>query len=350
MPVAQAAKEETPVFLLAAGVRPELTANSHRGHQLPTSVLYPGIGSVNSNTALGLHACLYDSGRRSRSTGKERDAESGLDWFKTRYFSGAQGRFTSPDEPPNDQESSDPQSWNLYSYVRNNPLKFIDPRGRDCVYLNGSGTGVGSIDNQTNAGHCGNNGGYWVEGTVTGAQIGPNSVSLTGTTNGTNVTNASYDIAPDPGLMALQEAGNRAGRDLSTSAIIMGGTAAAIATVSVAPLAYAALPVGSEAGILVLGGKALELARNASGKIKGSIEEVRAIVYRMSPEQLRQAAEELRQSIQVRSQELLRLGEDPGMGWKRWSTRWIHGTLGLFNDYRLRRPPLRKAVTVPSAT
>lgn len=218
------------------------------------------------------------------------------------------------------------------------------------MYLNGSGTGVGSIDNQTNAGHCGNNGGYWVEGTVTGAQIGPNSVSLTGTTNGTNVTNASYDIAPDPGLMALQEAGNRAGRDLSTSAIIMGGTAAAIATVSVAPLAYAALPVGSEAGILVLGGKALELARNASGKIKGSIEEVRAIVYRMSPEQLRQAAEELRQSIQVRSQELLRLGEDPGMGWKRWSTRWIHGTLGLFNDYRLRRPPLRKAVTVPSAT
>ena len=40
----------------------------------------------------------------------------------------------------------------------------------------------------------------------------------------------------------------------------------------------------------------------------------------------------------------------PGMGWKRWSTRWIHGTLGLFNDYRLRRPPLRKAVPVPSAT
>ena len=90
----------------------------------------------------------------------------------------------------------------------------------------------------------------------------------------------------------------------------MGGTAAAIATISVAPLAYAALPVGSEAGVLVLGGKALELARNASGKIKGSIEEVRAIVYRMSPEQLRQAAEELRQSIQVRSQELLRLGEE----------------------------------------
>jgi RNA-directed DNA polymerase len=39
----------------------------------------------------------------------------------------------------------------------------------------------------------------------------------------------------------------------------------------------------------------------------------------------------------------------PGMGWKRWSTGWIHGTLGLFNDYRLRRPPLRKAVPAASA-
>lgn len=35
-----------------------------------------------------------------------------------------------------------------------------------------------------------------------------------------------------------------------------------------------------------------------------------------------------------------------GMGWKRWSTQWIHGTLGVFNDYRLRRPLLRKAVPV----
>lgn len=30
-------------------------------------------------------------------TGKERDAETGLDYFQTRYMSSAQGRFTSPD-------------------------------------------------------------------------------------------------------------------------------------------------------------------------------------------------------------------------------------------------------------
>jgi RNA-directed DNA polymerase len=37
-----------------------------------------------------------------------------------------------------------------------------------------------------------------------------------------------------------------------------------------------------------------------------------------------------------------------GMGWKRWSTQWVHGRLGVFNDYHLRRPALRKAVPVTS--
>jgi len=33
-----------------------------------------------------------------------------------------------------------------------------------------------------------------------------------------------------------------------------------------------------------------------------------------------------------------------GKGWKRWSSEWIYGMLGLYNDYRLRRPALAKAV------
>lgn len=40
-----------------------------------------------------------------------------------------QGRFTSPDEPLLDQSQRNPASWNLYSFVRNNPLRFIDPSG-----------------------------------------------------------------------------------------------------------------------------------------------------------------------------------------------------------------------------
>jgi RHS repeat-associated protein len=60
-------------------------------------------------------------------TQKERDSESGLDYFGARYYSSAQGRFTSVD--PADGEKSVPQSWNRYAYVLNNPLKYTDPDG-----------------------------------------------------------------------------------------------------------------------------------------------------------------------------------------------------------------------------
>ncbi len=61
---------------------------------------------------------------------KERDNETALDYFLARYFASTQGRFTSPDAPFADQSADNPQSWNLYSYVRNNPLVMIDPTGR----------------------------------------------------------------------------------------------------------------------------------------------------------------------------------------------------------------------------
>jgi RHS repeat-associated protein len=68
-----------------------------------------------------------------RFTAKERDAESGLDYFGARYYGSALGRFTSPDNGV-DQDAGDPQSWNLYSYVRNNPLSNVDPDGRTCTH------------------------------------------------------------------------------------------------------------------------------------------------------------------------------------------------------------------------
>ena len=67
---------------------------------------------------------------RQKFTGKERDAETGLDYFGARYLSGAQGRFTGTDAPFADQHPRDPQSWALYTYVRNNPLGRIDPTGQ----------------------------------------------------------------------------------------------------------------------------------------------------------------------------------------------------------------------------
>jgi RHS repeat-associated protein len=63
------------------------------------------------------------------STGKERDVETGLDFFFARYYSGAQGRFLSPDPENAGASHEDPQSWNAYAYARNNPLLYTDPDG-----------------------------------------------------------------------------------------------------------------------------------------------------------------------------------------------------------------------------
>lgn len=67
---------------------------------------------------------------RQKFTGYERDDETDLDYAKARMFGSSQGRFTSPDDFLNDTHVSDPQSWNLYIYVRNNPLRLTDPEGK----------------------------------------------------------------------------------------------------------------------------------------------------------------------------------------------------------------------------
>jgi RHS repeat-associated protein len=66
-------------------------------------------------------------------TGKERDSETGLDYFGARYYSNGLGRWTSPDRPFADQHRRDPQSWNIYAYARNNPLRYVDENGLDVI-------------------------------------------------------------------------------------------------------------------------------------------------------------------------------------------------------------------------
>jgi RHS repeat-associated protein len=66
---------------------------------------------------------------RQKFTGYERDGETGLDYAKARMFGSGVGRFTSPDNFLNDTHASSPQKWNLYTYVSNNPLKYVDPSG-----------------------------------------------------------------------------------------------------------------------------------------------------------------------------------------------------------------------------
>jgi RHS repeat-associated protein len=66
---------------------------------------------------------------RQKFTSKERDNETGLDYFLARYYSSAGGRFTSPDPTLLSVNGFNAQTWNRYSYVLNNPLAFVDPFG-----------------------------------------------------------------------------------------------------------------------------------------------------------------------------------------------------------------------------
>ena len=61
-------------------------------------------------------------------TGHEKDYETGLTYMLARYYSQGYGRFLSPD-PGYDYDQLDPMSWNLYSYVRGNPITHLDPTG-----------------------------------------------------------------------------------------------------------------------------------------------------------------------------------------------------------------------------
>ena len=59
--------------------------------------------------------------------GKERDTETGLDYFGARYYRGNSGRFMGVD--PIQGFPKLPQSWNRYAYALNNPFRYIDPDG-----------------------------------------------------------------------------------------------------------------------------------------------------------------------------------------------------------------------------
>ncbi len=101
------------------------------GQEIPT-----GIDGRGSDYGAGIYPSSTDVQDR-KFTGKERDAESGLDYFGARYYGSSMGRFMSPDwaakaTPVPYAKLDNPQSLNLYSYVLNNPLGKADPDGH-CI-------------------------------------------------------------------------------------------------------------------------------------------------------------------------------------------------------------------------
>jgi RHS repeat-associated protein len=71
---------------------------------------------------------LSGVGAKEGYTGKERDAETGLDYFGARYYLGAIGRWGGVDALTDQYPS-----WSPYTYVLNSPLRLVDPDGREVV-------------------------------------------------------------------------------------------------------------------------------------------------------------------------------------------------------------------------
>lgn len=77
--------------------------------------------------------------QRFSFAGMEREAPLSGDMASERYYDHARlisayrGRFNSPDQLTGKIE--DPQSWHRYAYARNNPLKYVDPDGRNPVAI-----------------------------------------------------------------------------------------------------------------------------------------------------------------------------------------------------------------------
>ena len=99
---------------------------------LPFGEEIPATVGGRSGSYYPLSPLAINDGVTEKFTGKERDAETGLDFFGARYYSAAQGRWMIADPSANfdpDRQALNPQRWNQYAYVLNNPLNFIDRNG-----------------------------------------------------------------------------------------------------------------------------------------------------------------------------------------------------------------------------
>jgi RHS repeat-associated protein len=87
-----------------------------------------------------------------RFSGKEWDSESGLYYFGYRFYNSKLGRWMNPDPSGVAYANlADPQSFNLYNYVENNPVNAIDlnglcPQDYGCENPNDELSGPGGID------------------------------------------------------------------------------------------------------------------------------------------------------------------------------------------------------------
>jgi len=133
-----ALKSEYVFFAGELAARKDFPGNSifyyFSDHLKTASVITDSAGTIKAESDYypygGELQFVNNDSNHYKFTGKERDAETNLDYFGARYYGNWLGRWMSPDKPFADQHRESPQTWNLYTYVRNNPLHLVDDNGQ----------------------------------------------------------------------------------------------------------------------------------------------------------------------------------------------------------------------------
>lgn len=100
----------------------------HPDHLGSTQLVTNTTGDVVENTSYNPYGEVIQDGKsRYLFTGKELDRETNFEYYGARYYYPYIARFIQPD--PLIQDYYNPQSLNRYSYVLNNPYKYVDPNG-----------------------------------------------------------------------------------------------------------------------------------------------------------------------------------------------------------------------------
>jgi len=130
-----------------------LFATNASGNRVSSHAYYPF--GVEATSILQERSRGFDRDQPLRYTSHERDGLDSsttehndyIDYMHARYYRAAWGRFLSVDPVWVSAESGNPQSWNRYTYVMNDPLNHTDPSGKcgdvfTCVGLASVGGGA----------------------------------------------------------------------------------------------------------------------------------------------------------------------------------------------------------------
>ena len=160
-------------------------------------------------------------GIRQKFTGYQKDEETNLDFAEARMYENRHARFTAVDPLLASGKSANPQTFNRYVYVVNNPLIFTDPDGLQIatatgkVYYNKRTSEVGIFEGRVRRGFKPLDRNINTTTTINGAKYRMN-VTPTGWTIGNRVGNTPVPAAKKEPVPATST-GNEIVRDLANA-------------------------------------------------------------------------------------------------------------------------------------